>query len=267
MLILNGQGALNRSLPLILKGKEKIFMGVRLWKRDYEIIEQCNSGMFRTGQLARLFFSSRKKCAERMMKLWKAGFVSRFQAPLMDVRGKPEYVYCRKGKGVRRGYGWVRHGLGVSEFFVWVSVALRTQKVLQARFISFGNVFGGLIVPDAVLVLSKGERSLLNFVEVDFGTESLKSGRGYSFGDKIDLYAEYFDCEEYRKDFDEGFRGFRVLAVFESQKRMKNYLDIAKDKGCDFVLCTTFEALNKAELLSKCWADIKGKEVDVVGKV
>lgn len=228
---------------------------MRLWKRDYEILECLERGLFCTGQLAQVFFSSRKKCAERMKKLFEEGFVGRFQKPLLDVRGKPEFVYCKKGKLVR-GFAKVNHALAVSDFFV--------SFCQWKKRCSFGGTFFWCpllegLRPDGVLVVEKRGKKLLFFVEVDLGSENLSSG-SYAFADKLDLYAAYFDSGKFRDDFKEigRFRSFRLLAVFESGKRLHNFLKVAEERRADFVLASTLEKVKRD---FKRWRCINGSFV------
>ncbi|MFH1803069.1 MAG: hypothetical protein ABH864_06520 [archaeon] len=242
--------------------------GLRLWKRDYEVLKLLDSGLFGSGQLSRLFFSSRKKCSERMKKLFRAGLVGRFQRPLLDVRGKPEFVYCKKGKSVR-GLFKVEHCLAVSEFFVLWKTWLKAVGSLVGEFFFEGVLPGlldGSLVPDSVCVLRCGGKELLFFVEVDCGTESLLGGC-YGFADKFGLYADLFDSGSYSEVFSgKTFRGFRVLVVFKSEARLKNFLKLVKEQGHDFVLACTFEKLDRFGVGGTCWSGVDKELCDVFGK-
>ena len=142
---------------------------IRLWKRDYDITENLKSGVFTTSQLAKLYFSSQKKSAERLKLLFKNGLVGRFAKPLLDVRGKPEFVYCEKGKRQPRAFGWINHALAISDCKVWFVCGLK-------KCVGFGGLFlmgkclpkeihRGLIIPDAVFVLLlNGIKNLFNII-------------------------------------------------------------------------------------------------------
>jgi len=247
--------------------KKKI--GIRLWKRDYDILRDLEHGLYSSGQLARLYFSSAKKCAERMKRLYDAGLVGRFPRPLLNVRGKPEFVYCGKGKTVR-GFSKVEHGLAASEFYVLWKEWLGGVKGLDGVF-SFDDtlprLFGGALIPDGVFVLSRGSKKLLFFVEVDCGSESLSSFGAYGFADKFGLYAELFDSERYREIM--GYTvlaGFRVLVIFRSEQRLKNFLDLAVKNNYDFVLASTFQRVQKFSVGGRCWSGVYKGRCDIFGK-
>ena len=236
---------------------------VRVWERDYRIINDLEHGLYSTGQLEQLYFPSRKKCSERMKRLFSAGFVSRFSKPLLDVRGKPEFVYCKKGKVVR-GFVRVNHALAVSDFRVSFLLWLKSNKKFCGDFFYCsqlpGNLLGGSLKPDAVCTVQNNKtcKKLLYLVEVDLGSESLV-GDGYGFADKLDLYSEYFDSGRFRDDFGwlGSFRSFRLLVVFGSGERMSNFLKIAEGKGADFVLSSTLENV-KQDFGGGHWQDFKG---------
>ena len=244
---------------------------IRLWKRDYDIIEDIKHGFYTTSQLAKLYFSSRKKAAERLKLLFKAGLTDRFQAPLNDVRGKPEYVYCSKSGKIPKNYSHVKHNLAITDFYVWLIEKTKQDRDMVAKFY-FGTtledkaLLGGLLLPDALFILEKGDKKLLYFAEIDLGTETLRSGSNYSFEGKLDLYSELFDSGEYNSFLTHKFVGFRLLCVFDSEKRMRNFLGAAKEKSADFVLATTFGKLNEKDLLMKAWLNTEGKLVNIVGK-
>jgi len=240
---------------------------VRLWKRDYDIVDLLGHGVFCSSQLARLFFSSRKKCAERMKKLFAKGLVGRFPKPLLDVRGKPEFVYCEKGKELRKLLK-LRHGLAVSQFFVLWKVWLGSVKDFSGKYF-FGNeipkIADGCLVPDGAFVLKKGAKELLFFVEVDLGSESLRAFGGYSLEGKFSFYDDYFDSGRFRDDFRGDFGSFRTLLVFDSEERLLNALDLVREHGCDFVLASTFERIQNRGVGGRCWFGVDGV-CDVFGK-
>ena len=247
--------------------------GLKLWRRDMEILGAISMCPHSVSQLAREFFSSKKKCSERMTKLFQAKLVQRIPMPNDTMKGKPEFVYYEKKKGVKMTYAGVLHSLGVVDFKLWINSAIENTDSVKGCFHHgqkhCDSLMGGLFIPDGWINLVKGDKKLLYFVEVDCGTESLTSKSGYAFGDKLDLYAEYFDSEEYNKDYEYlgiKFKGFRLLTIFRSQKRMKHFVKLAKVKEADFVLCTTFEHLKEKKLFDKCWTNFDEELVNIVGK-
>jgi hypothetical protein len=245
---------------------------IRLWERDYCIISDLEHGLCTTTQVSRLYFSSNnKKASERLKLLFEHGLVGRFPKPLLDVRGKPEFVYCKKGRVVR-GYAKVNHSLAVSEFRIAFLLWLRSCKDFSGSFFYASqlpdSLFGGSLVADGIFILEKGVKKLLYFFECDLGFESLAGGGAYSFADKLDLYAEYFDSGRYRKDFgwlNYQFKGFRVLVVFDCEKRLGNFLRIASEKQADFVLVSMLVRLRK-EFVGRVWVGVDGGLVSLVGR-
>jgi len=222
--------------------------------------------------IARLYFSSQKKASERLKLLFDAGYVGRFHKPLLDVRGKPEFVYCEKGKAVR-GFSRVSHALAVTDFNVVFLSWLWSCRDFSGKFFYASQfpkgLFGGMLIPDGVFVLEKDRKKLLYFLEVDCGTESLTSNASYSFEDKLDVYADYFDSRDYKNDFgfwNYCFKGFRVAVVFCSENRLKNFLEIVKSKKADFVLCSAFKKVNESKFSDKVWNSFDGCLNSIAGK-
>lgn len=244
---------------------------IRLWKRDYDIIETLKQGIYTTSQLAKLYFSNCKKAAERLKSLFKAGLTDRFQAPLDDARGKPEYIYCSKNGKIPKNYSHVKHSLSITDFYVWLIEKTKQEQNMAAKFY-YGTtledkvLLGGLLLPDAFFVLEKGDKRLLYFVEIDLGTETLRSGSNYSLAGKLDLYSQLFDSEEYNNLLNHKFVGFRLLCIFTSQKRIQTFIGIAKEKNADFVFCTTFDSLKNTDFFEKTWTDVSGQKVSLIGK-
>ena len=244
---------------------------IRLWKRDYDIIETLKHGIYTTSQLAKLYFSNRKKAAERLKALFKTGLTDRFQAPLDDAKGKPEYIYCNKNGKIPKNCSHIRHSLAITDFYVWLMEKTKQEQNMVAKFyygtrLEDKSLLGGLLLPDAFFVLEKGDKRLLYFVEIDLGTETLRSGTNYSFVGKLDLYSDLFDNEEYNNFLNHKFVGFRLLCIFLSQKRMQNFIRIAKEKNADFVFCSTFDLLKNTDFFDKTWIDVSGQKVSLTGK-
>ncbi len=242
---------------------------VRLWQRDYEILDELRHGFHSTSQIARLYFPALKKGSERMKLLFEAELVGRFPKPTLEMRGKPEFVYCAKGKAHRRRDSWASHALAITEFKVRFLLWVRSQTEFSGQFFypsQLQNKSDNLI-PDGVFVVRRNGKALLYFLEVDLGTEAF-AGNGYAFGDKLDAYGDYFDRGEYVKDFDAlgTFRGFRVAVVFDSEKRLENFRSIAELKGADFVLLSTFERLKPETFSDRVWFACDGEMVSLVGK-
>ena len=241
---------------------------IRLWKRDYEIIEAVGQGLHTTSQIAALYFPSAKKASERMKLLLESGFVSRFAKPVLGVRGKPEFVYCAKGRSMKRNYATVFHALAVSEFKVQFLSWLKASGFLGAFLYPMqlqNKLRESELIPDGIFTIEK-EKRLLFFLEIDLGSESLSASNGYAFTAKLDDYSDYFDDAGYKKDFEwlGSFKGFRALVVFDSEKRLGNFQSIAMDKKADFALMTTWERLKHG--FTECWISFDGNAASLLGK-
>lgn len=194
---------------------------MRLWKRDTHILFELERTILSITQIAKLFFPKKKKASERMTLLHRAGFVSRFHTPYIEERGRPEYIYCKKGRRPK-SYGWIRHQLLITDFRLWLKKIIPQDLKLEFFYSSelHNRISGGLFVPDGCFIVSNEDKDLLCFLEIDRSTEPLK-GKHYAFKDKIALYEHYFDSQNYQKDFSEHqFKGFRLICLFNSRSRL-----------------------------------------------
>lgn len=206
-------------------------------RRDNEILKCVEQSIMSMSQIAVLYFPSRKKASERLTMLFRAGFVSRFCKPFIEEQGRPEYIYCKKGRR-QRSYGWIKHQLLTTDFRIWLINNLPKEFSLEFIYPSqlSRNFFGGLFMPDACFIIKQGEKQLLYLLEIDQGTEAI-SGKSYAFKDKVALYEDYFDKQLYQQDFPQyPFRGFRVFCVFNSAQRMKSFTNTDT-----FFICATWD--------------------------
>ncbi len=245
--------------PVLKKGGIVL---IKIVSRDLQIQEDLTGGIYATGQLARLYFSGRKKACERLKLLSDAGFIKRFAIPFLDDCSRPEFVYCKKKIS---DVCLVRHLLWVSEVRVCFVEWLRKSVGFSGEFIpglKLRNVFGGALEPDAVIIVKHGNKRLLHFVEVDLGTESLQGAR-YGLNTKVDLYLDYFDENAYEKDFG-NFLGFRVLCLLDSRKRINNFLGVLCGKQADCFFITELDLLNDS-FAGDVWQSINMKNVALFG--
>lgn len=247
---------------------------IRTWMRDHRIGADLISSYYTTTQIARLYFPNKKKAAERLHKLFKAGCLARFPKTINDMRAKPEYIYTLPHNlKKRKTHASINHELAISDVRVWMELSFRLQQIFEGYFIKPTDTAlkldDGRIVPDYMALLKKGDKKALYFGEVDLGNESLTSTT-YGFADKLDRYNQYYDSKKYaeeaKKEFHHDFKGFRLLAVFESEKRMQNYLSIAKEKGADYVLATTLQKMEKPDLFAAIWTNPNGQPLNILGQ-
>ena len=98
-------------------------------------------------------------------------------------------------------------------------------------------------IPDGVFTISSKDQnmSLLFFLEVDMGTESLNSGslKSNNITTKIKNYRAYFQSEKYKryeKKWDTKFNGFRLLFLTNSSKRKNSIANlVSSSKLNDFM--------------------------------
>ena len=97
--------------------------------------------------------------------------------------------------------------------------------------------------PDMVFSISDNimGKSLLYFLEVDCGTETIASPKraGHDIRQKIVNYGAYFDNEGYKRYeqiWESEFRGFRLLFLTNASSRLSNLSKLVRDIPCtDFV--------------------------------
>jgi len=115
--------------------------------------------------------------------------------------------------------------------------------------------------PDGVFCLKnkKQNKSLLFFLEVDMGTESIttKSSKTNNISTKINNYKAYFQTEKYRryqKKWNTLFNGFRLLFLTNSLERAKRICkQVGSDKSNNFIwVANKFELFEKG-LGGKIW--------------
>lgn len=238
---------------------------LRLWQRDYDLLESVSRIPHTTGQVARRHrFPSRKKAAERLFPLHKAGLVKRvaYYAPAMQ--GKPEYLYYN---GTAPHPRTIPHTIGITEVGVQASIWAQqhTAYNIDVRYTNEVVTSSGLI-PDATLLITSNNGHVgIVFFEIDRGTEPLMSTHGYSLAKKLSEYARYFDDDGYIADFATlgTAKGFRV-AIIVPASRLRRVQALAHDARHDFVLLTTPEEF-AAGMHAPIWRDHTGETVDIFG--
>lgn len=237
---------------------------IRLWQRDNNIINEAERSPQLTGQIARLHhFSSRKKAAERLGPLYRAGLLKRVPYFQPAKQGKPEFVYFT---GTRPHPRTLAHTIRVAEVRVQLAEWLRTTTDYGADFYYEHEVQTNAgIIPDATILLRKADRTALIFVEVDNGSEPVTSTAGYSLAGKLRAYASYFDSGAYQDDFrwTGPPRGFQVALILPRARRPHVH-QVIRQEHHDFVLVTTSEDFHQA-FARPIWLTHDGNTVDVLG--
>lgn len=238
---------------------------VRLWARDDNILREAGRSALCTGQIARLEGFPRKKCAERLYLLHQAGLLQRAPSFHPAKQGKPEYIYFTMS--ARPHPRTVAHTIAVAEVRVQLAEWLRTTQGFAVDFYYAHEVqTSGGIIPDATLLLRKGDKAGLFFFEIDNGTEPVTSLAGYSLASKLRAYASYFDSGAYSNDFQWAgtLRGFRVALIVPSG-RLRHVQHLVKQERHDFVLSSTHERF-KQGFHRPMWSTYDGRQVDLLGR-
>jgi len=122
--------------------------------------------------------------------------------------------------------------------------------------------------PDAVFALERNGTPALFFLEIDRGTEVLNDAergvlKAFRFYLKY-LLAKDVPYQRYQDDFGarQAFKGFRVLFVTTSKKRLENMralgsqLDIKPASAKRFLWLTTAESVDEVRILGQVWASL-----------
>lgn len=128
--------------------------------------------------------------------------------------------------------------------------------------------------PDGIIVLRSISlnKSLLCFLEVDMGTESVtsKSKLESVLHGKVLLYRSLFLSGGYKKlaNNGESFRGFRLLFVFSEKKKLQTFVRFCQQlEPCPFVWSTDFVSFNDKGAGAYVWykGGFLGETVSILG--
>jgi hypothetical protein len=236
---------------------------IRLWQRDHDLITEVTRWPLLTGQITRLHhFPSRKKAAERLLPLHELGLLKRVAYFTPSMQGKPEYVYYT---GSRPHPRTIAHTSSIAEARVQLAEWLRASPSYTAEFYYTHELHttNGLL-PDATILVRKGEHVALLYVEYDNGTEPVTSTNGYSLAGKLASYARHFDDRTYERDFPTA-RGFRVALILPAGRRPQVQSLLARE-DYDFVLTITIDRFWKQGFWRPIWTTSDGARVDVLGR-
>ena len=232
-------------------------------------------------QLVELGSVSAQMVRRRLRRLEEAGLLSRVVDGLSGRCGRPESVFVP----TREGLACFSELVGASEVECvpasvghelvcnWVRLRVQALDGVEVVYVSSASPFcgegtlslgfrlrdGEYFVPDAAFALSceRSGKSLLFFVEVDMGTESLKGGSGSDIAGKVRNYRQFRALGGYRKcekTFGKKFRGFRVLFVARSARRLKSLCRaVAAMPPSDFIWLAEFERIMDEGVGASVW--------------
>lgn len=238
---------------------------VRLWQRDLDILAEAKRCPMLTRQIADLQgFPSTKKAAERLCALQRAGFLKRIPHYYHAAKqGKPEFVYF---SGAAPQARMLTHTIGIAEVRVRIACWLRTTDWSGDFYYTHEALTSGGVIPDATLILKKGEKNGLCFLEYDTGSETIIGNGAYTLARKFDRYAAYYDSDAYARDFAaEGtFRKFRVCLIVPTGRLPHVQRFIAQEEH-DFVLITSSDRLSHG-FGRAIWTTSENETVDLLGR-
>jgi Replication-relaxation len=236
---------------------------IRLWQRDRNVVNESRRSPMLTRQIATLQgFPSAKKAAERLHLLFRAGLLKRVPYFHPARQGKPEFAHFT---GTIPHARTLSHTIATAEVRVLLARWLPTSQYEADFYYASEIAVSGGIIPDATIILRKGDKSALFFVEVDNGTEPVTSAAGYSLAKKLGQYAAYFDGE-YERDFAwvGPLRGFRVCLIVPPG-RVRYVQHLVAQEEYDFVLTSTFDLLNGG-FGGLVWQTHERKTVNLLGR-
>jgi len=190
---------------------------------------------------------------------------------------------ARPQRNGRPKNSWLlQHHLGINDFWIALEGACRNSGLRLASFIpeyygertekgGFRRIVsdtapdlrqpGGKIslIPDAVFVLERAGKQALFFLEIDRGTEKVRSDRYFSFTDKVRAYLSYYKAQGFKR-WGQQFKGFRVLVVTNSEERLRSLVSATGQLGVQTLLWFTVESkVRGGNPLSGMW-HLPGRE-------
>ena len=157
-------------------------------------------------------------------ELVKNGLVSVKPFQAMESSGRPENLILPTPKGFKAvgvNAKPLEQRLFLHQYYLnWCRIKFDDLKQFAVRPTFQVRSIGGFW-PDGTLVLrsEKLDKSLLFFLEVDMGTESISG----ELAAKRGAYRELFSSRTY-KEIGQYFNGFRVLFVFSDKSRLRAFL-------------------------------------------
>lgn len=257
---------------------------------DLQFLRTLNEyRLLSSSQLSLLCFPSRQMTRRKLKDLLTKGLVRVISWVSEGSTGRPENVYGlseqgraaigQKGaavevrstfSGLSEDTGNVGHQLLLN----WVRLHLKglvtARPELTVNFLSPAesieyriafpdNAGRASLIPDGICSITDSQqgKSLLFFLEIDMGTESLSGSSPGTVRAKISNYEQIFRSKSYKKFeqlLNRSFRGFRVLFVANTHNRLTQLSRLAKsDKSADFVWLTDQESLFKNGISGKIW--------------
>ena len=247
---------------------------IKLWARDLMILRFLNKSPATVLQMATYTDSPPRKISQRAKQYFANGLVHRNPKPCDCAQGRGEFVYWASKKGhaivasddekyqlahVRLwSISRMMHELHMNEFELWVHSGCNSSGNLTCqftrRFGEFDRLSNAGLMPDGAITI---EHSMLNkclqhFVEIDLGTEDIRSEARSSIKTKVEKYSDYFDSGDSVTD-SPGTKGFRVLFVTTTKSRAEKVTMLATDLSAGFFWSTTIADLMTSPITGRIW--------------
>jgi len=264
-----------------------------LTPRDIEILKTvAEYRILTTSQLTLLIFPSQQMARKKVRELKAVGLLKMAERPSDSSAGRPESLVCLTSMGLKvlKDSGEVDAGtigdqitnldfrsLGHQLLVNWVWIHL-AQLVRQRSYLKVDILSSSIhrgryeislpdpriatsIIPDGIFSITdtKQGKSLLFFLEVDMGTETLSSSdtKTTDIRKKILSYQQVFRAGSY-KQFEEVppalFRGFRTLFVANTQARSLQLCRLVRSvPATDFIWLADQHSLFKSGISARIW--------------
>jgi hypothetical protein len=240
------------------------------------------------------------RCRHRLKLLYHHGFLFRDEQPTKMSEGRKPLVYFVDSQAVplladifglfpedidwqprdnKVSWMYMEHLLATNDFRISVEAGARARgfelgrwlddRTLKSRemkdSVEIANPRGGTIqvtiVPDGYFSLSDGEYHYDNLLEVDMGTETVRSSKfgRRDFSRKIKGYLAYHRSGRYEARY--GSEAMRVLVVTTSPKRLASLRAVTeKEEGGIQFWFTTFDKVTPESVLTEPIWQVAGQD-------
>jgi protein involved in plasmid replication-relaxation len=247
--------------------------GIVLQKRDWHLLAELARMRLIDRELAKIVagFHSTSRANTRLLKLTRAGLLTRFFVGSIAAGRKAIYTLSRKGAelaeapfdGIRRGKDrlivgdrFVAHQMAINEVYAGFRYRpIPFPNVNVRRWITFRERLSTSInlAPDGYVELQAGEAIRPMFLEVDLGTEALRV-----FEQKAACYLRLAVSGEFPQKFHQ--QQFRVLVIANTERRLQ-HLRAGVAKHTDKIFWfASLEAINRESLWSPVWLRPSGDQ-------
>jgi hypothetical protein len=250
-------------------------------------------------QLSQLLSASQQMTRRKAGELSKAGLIEVMRQPLTGSAGRPENVAYLRVDGVQTlkeqgafdpsmpndlftkiDFRTLEHQLLTNWFRIHLSLLSGYRPSLTVNFLSpvrhhdwYATGFVGSepmagVIPDGAFAISEANhgKTLLFFLEVDMGTETLssKNPETKDIRKKTLSYQQIFIDSRYKElesPLGGVFKGFRILFVVPSQTRLVQLCRlVAAMPNTGFIWLTDLDSLSQRGVSSAIW--VKGGDVE-----